>query len=335
MSSLARRLLSMFPALLGVVVCIFLLTRVLPGDPARTLAGEQADPTTVEQIRVQMGLDAPLPVQFFRYTGDLLHGDLGFAWHTGHPVLDDFATRLPATVELALFALVIAVLVGVPVGILSATHRDRPVDHVTRVFSLIGASMPVFWLGLMVIFIFYNRLGVEPAPLGRIAQHVNPPTTITGLFVLDSLLSGDMAALRSSLSHIIWPALCLASGSTAIMARMTRSEMLEVINQDYIRTAISKGLSPLKVTAKHALKNAAPVIVTVVGLQFGLLMGGAVITETVFSWPGIGSYVVQSVLATDYAPVQAFTLLAAVTYLIVNLLVDLTNGRLDPRVGHA
>ena len=335
MSSLARRLLSMFPALLGVVVCIFLLTRVLPGDPARTLAGEQADPTTVEQIRVQMGLDAPVPVQFFRYVGDLLHGDLGFAWHTGHPVLDDFATRLPATVELALFALVIAVLVGVPVGILSATHRDRPVDHVTRVFSLIGASMPVFWLGLMVIFIFYNRLGVEPAPLGRIAQHVNPPTTITGLFVLDSLLSGDMAALRTSLSHIIWPALCLASGSTAIMARMTRSEMLEVINQDYIRTAISKGLSPLKVTAKHALKNAAPVIVTVVGLQFGLLMGGAVITETVFSWPGIGSYVVQSVLATDYAPVQAFTLLAAVTYLIVNLLVDLTNGRLDPRVGHA
>lgn len=335
MSSLARRLLSMFPALLGVVVCIFLLTRVLPGDPARTLAGEQADPTTVEQIRVQMGLDAPVPVQFFRYVGDLLHGDLGFAWHTGHPVLDDFATRLPATVELALFALVIAVLVGVPVGILSATHRDRPVDHVTRVFSLIGASMPVFWLGLMVIFIFYNRLGVEPAPLGRIAQHVNPPTTITGLFVLDSLLSGDMAALRSSLSHIIWPALCLASGSTAIMARMTRSEMLEVINQDYIRTAISKGLSPLKVTAKHALKNAAPVILTVVGLQFGLLMGGAVITETVFSWPGIGSYVVQSVLATDYAPVQAFTLLAAVTYLIVNLLVDLMNGRLDPRVGHA
>jgi peptide/nickel transport system permease protein len=325
----------MFPALLGVVVCIFLLTRVLPGDPARTLAGEQADPTTVEQIRVQMGLDAPVPVQFFRYVGDLLHGDLGFAWHTGHPVLDDFATRLPATVELALFALVIAVLVGVPVGILSATHRDRPVDHVTRVFSLIGASMPVFWLGLMVIFIFYNRLGVEPAPLGRIAQHVNPPTTITGLFVLDSLLSGDMAALRTSLSHIIWPALCLASGSTAIMARMTRSEMLEVINQDYIRTAISKGLSPLKVTAKHALKNAAPVILTVVGLQFGLLMGGAVITETVFSWPGIGSYVVQSVLATDYAPVQAFTLLAAVTYLIVNLLVDLMNGRLDPRVGHA
>jgi len=256
----------------------------------------------------------------------------------GTPVtrcLDDFATRLPATVELALFALVIAVLVGVPVGILSATHRDRPVDHVTRVFSLIGASMPVFWLGLMVIFIFYNRLGVEPAPLGRIAQHVNPPTTITGLFVLDSLLSGDMAALRTSLSHIIWPALCLASGSTAIMARMTRSEMLEVINQDYIRTAISKGLSPLKVTAKHALKNAAPVILTVVGLQFGLLMGGAVITETVFSWPGIGSYVVQSVLATDYAPVQAFTLLAAVTYLIVNLLVDLMNGRLDPRVGHA
>ena len=308
MSHLPRRVLAMIPSLLGVVVCIFLLTRVLPGDPARTLAGEQADPATVAKIRTQMGLDQPLLAQFVTYLRDLAGGDLGFAWHTGQPVLTDFASRLPATVELAVTAIVI---------------------------SLVGSSMPIFWLALMVIFVFFNKLGWEPAPLGRIGQDVHPPTSITGFYVVDSLLTGDTVALSSSLSHLIWPALCLATGSTAIIARMTRSEMLEVINQDYVRTARSKGLPPAKVVLKHALKNAAPVVVTVVGLQFGMLLGGAVITETVFSWPGVGSYVVQSVLATDYAPVQAFTLLAAVVYLTVNLCVDLVNGRLDPRIEHA
>lgn len=335
MNHVMRRILAMVPALLGVIVCIFLLTRVLPGDPARTLAGEQADPATVEKIRAEMGLDQPVIGQFFSYLRDLASGDLGFAWHTGQPVLTDFASRLPATVELALVAVAISLLIGVPMGVISATRRDRPIDHASRVFSLIGSSMPLFWLALMVIFVFYNKLGWEPAPLGRLAQGVNPPTTITGLFVVDSLLTGDFVALKSALSHVIWPALCLATGSTAIIARMTRSEMLEVINQDYVRTARSKGLPPAKVILKHALKNAAPVIVTVVGLQFGQLLGGAVITETVFSWPGIGSYVVQSVLATDYAPVQAFTLLAAVIYLTVNLCVDLVNARLDPRIDHA
>ena len=335
MNHVLRRVLAMVPALLGVILCIFLLTRVLPGDPARTLAGEQADPVTVDKIRSQMGLDQPLLAQLVRYVQDLASGDFGFAWHTGQPVLTDLASRLPATIELAMTAVLISLLVGVPMGVLSATRRDRPVDHASRLFSLVGASMPVFWLALMVIFVFYNKLGWEPAPLGRIAQGVRPPTSITGLYVLDSLLTGDILAFKSSISHIIWPALCLATGSTAIIARMTRSEMLEVINQDYVRTARSKGLPPAKVILKHALKNASPVVITVVGLQFGMLLGGAVITETVFSWPGIGSYVVQSVLATDYAPVQAFTLLAAVIYLTVNLCVDLVNARLDPRIEHA
>lgn len=335
MNHVLRRILSMVPALFGVVICIFLLTRILPGDPARTLAGEQADPATVDRIRADMGLDLPLPQQFVNYVGDLLRGDLGFAWHTGQSVLTDFATRLPATVELAIAAILLALIVGIPLGVLSAVRRDSPLDHFSRIFSLIGASMPVFWLALMVIFVFYNQLGWEPAPLGRIAKGVNPPTDITGLYVVDSLLTGDTVALKSSLSHLFWPAMCLATGSTAIIARMTRSEMLEVINQDYVRTARSKGLPPMMVILKHAMKNAAPVIVTIVGLQFGQLLGGAVITETIFSWPGVGSYVVQSVLATDYAPVQAFTLLAAVIYLVVNLLVDLFNARLDPRIDHA
>ncbi len=335
MKHIASRLLAMVPALLGVVICIFLLTRVLPGDPARTLAGEQAAPSVVEHLRAEMGLDRPLPQQFIAYVSDLLHGDLGTAWHTGHSVASDLASRFPATAELALWALGIALLVGVPAGIVSATRRDRPVDHLTRVLSLVGSSMPLFWLGLLVIMVFYNLLGWAPAPLGRVATGLNPPTHVTGLYVLDSVLTGDPVALRSSVSHLIWPALVLATGSMAIVARMTRSAMLEVLGQDYVRTAVSKGLPPWSVIGKHALKNAAPIIVTVIGLQFGQLLGGAVITETIFTWPGVGLYVTQSIMATDYAPVQAFTLLAAVVYLVVNLLVDLVNTRLDPRTAHA
>lgn len=335
MNNLPRRLLAMIPALLGVIVCMFLITRVLPGDPARTYAGEQAPPSVVDEIRKSMGLDQPLYVQFFRYIGDLLRGDLGFAWHTGQTVVEDLATRFPATVELGLAALLIALLVGIPLGIVSATQRDRTVDHLSRVFSLVGASMPVFWVGLLVIFVFYGQLGWAPAPLGRIDSDLRPPTHVTGMYVLDSLLSGDMAALGSSVQHLVWPALVLATGSTAIIARMTRSAMLEVIGQDYIRTATAKGLPRVAVIGKHALKNAAPVTATIVGLQFGQLLGGAVITETIFTWPGVGSYVTQSILATDYAPVQAFTLLAALIYLLVNLLVDIFNGWLDPRVKNA
>lgn len=335
MKNVPRRLLAMIPALLGVIVCMFLITHVLPGDPARTYAGEQAPQSVVDGIRASMGLDQPLYVQFFRYLADLFQGDLGFAWHTGQSVVADFATRFPATVELGLAALAIALVIGIPLGILSATQRDRALDHFSRVFSLIGASMPVFWLGLLVIFFFYKDLGWAPAPLGRIDSGLHPPTQITGLYVLDSLLSGDMAALGSSLRHLIWPAAVLAAGSTAIIARMTRSAMLEVIGQDYVRTASAKGLPRSVVIGKHALKNAAPVTATIAGLQFGQLLGGAVITETIFTWPGVGSYVTQSILATDYAPVQAFTLLAAVIYLVVNLLVDLFNSWLDPRVKNA
>jgi len=335
MSYVIRRILAMIPALVGVVICIFLLTRVLPGDPARTLAGEQADAASVEKIRADMGLDQPLITQFFSYIGDLLRGDLGFAWHTGHTVVEDLASRLPATAELALVAILIALVIAVPLGIVSAVCRDRWIDHVGRVISLVGASMPLFWLGLLVIYFFYFTLGIAPAPIGRISSGVNPPTEVTGLFLVDSLLSGDTVAFSSSLQSIIWPALVLATGSIAMISRMTRSAMLEVLGQDYVRTARSKGLSPRFVIGKHAFRNASPSVVTVVGLEFGQLLGGAVITETIFSWPGVGSYVTQSIMATDYAPVQAFTLLAAAIFLVVNLIVDLVNAAIDPRVRNA
>jgi ABC-type dipeptide/oligopeptide/nickel transport system permease component len=335
MSYVIRRLLAMIPALIGVVICIFLLTRILPGDPARTLAGEQADAATVEKLRVDMGLDQPMLGQFFDYLGDLLQGDLGFAWHTGHTVAADLATRLPATAELAIVSILIALVVAIPLGVLSAVYRDRAIDHIGRVISLVGASMPLFWLGLLAIYLFYFTLGWAPAPIGRIETGVNPPTPVTGFYLVDSLLSGDVMAFTSSLKAIIWPALVLSTGSIAMISRMTRSAMLEVLGQDYVRTAVSKGLNPAIVVGKHAFRNASPSVVTVVGLEFGQLLGGAVITETIFSWPGVGSYVTQSIMATDYAPVQAFSLLAAVIFLVVNLLVDLTNAAIDPRVRNA
>lgn len=335
MRYLGRRLLAMIPALLGVLICVFLLTRVLPGDPARTLAGEQADAGTVQRIREQMGLDQPLWNQFLTYLSGVVRGDLGEAWHTGRPVVEDLAVRFPATVELALVALAIALVLGIPLGILSAVHRGRWIDHVGRVVGLAGASMPLFWLGMLVIYLFYFVLGWAPAPIGRLAQSVNPPTDITGLYLVDSVLSGDMVAFTSAAQHIIWPALVLSTGALAMFSRMTRSAMLEILGQDYVRTAVSKGLRARTVIGKHALKNAAPPVLTVVGLELGQLLAGAVLTETIFTWPGVGSYITQSILATDYAPIQAFTLIAALLYLVINLAVDLAQAAIDPRIRHA
>ncbi|OWR31571.1 peptide ABC transporter permease [Saccharibacillus sp. O23] len=322
----------MIPSLLGIVVITFILSRVLPGDPAVMMAGEQADDSVIENIRRDMGLDQPLYMQFFAYVVKLFQGDLGMAYHTGHTVTADFANRFPATIELTLFSILIAVLVAIPVGIVAATRKESIADHISRVFSLIGACVPIFWLGLMFIYIFYSILGWSPAPMGRISGDLNPPTNLTGLYLVDSLLTGDFAAFRSSLSHLILPAICLSTGTMAIVARMMRSSMLEVIGQDFIRTARAKGIHEFLVISRHALVNALIPTLTVLGLQFGYLLGGAVITETIFSWPGVGGYVTDSILAADYAPIQAFTLVSALLYSLINLLVDLIYGWIDPRI---
>ncbi|MEI2399976.1 MULTISPECIES: ABC transporter permease [Paenibacillus] len=327
-----KRLVQMIPALLGIIVITFILSRVLPGDPAIMLAGEQAPEEIVDKIRQDMGLDKPLYIQFFTYIGQLLQGNIGYAYHTGHTVASDLASRFPATIELTLASILIAVLVAIPVGIVAATRKESFLDHISRVFSLIGACVPIFWLGLMFIYVFYSILGWAPAPMGRISGDLNPPVHITGLYVLDSILSGDTAALKSSLSHLLLPAICLSTGTMAIIARMTRSSMLEVVDQDFVRTARAKGLRESAVIYKHALVNALIPTLTVLGLQFGFLMGGAVITETIFSWPGIGGYVTDSILAADYAPIQAFTLVSAVLYCGINLAVDLIYGFIDPRI---
>lgn len=329
---ISRRLLAAVPVIAGVIIITFLLSHVIPGDPARAVAGEEATPDVIARVRQTMGLDKPLWRQFIDYVGLLLRGNLGTAWHNGHPVLNDLLSRFPATIELSLTAVMFAVIIAIPLGIVAAVFRDTPIDHIARVLGLVGASIPIFWLGLEVIYVFYGILGVEPAPLGQISELANPPTHITGLFILDSLLSGDTVAFKASLSLLFWPALCLSLGPLAVVSRMMRASMLDVVGQDYVRTARAKGLSPQVVIGKHALKNALGPVITMIGLQIGFLLGGAVLTETIFSWPGVGSYITQSILANDFAPVQAVTLLSAFFFVIINLIVDILQGVVDPRV---
>ncbi|GIP23534.1 ABC transporter permease [Paenibacillus sp. J22TS3] len=327
-----RRLAMMIPSIAGIVMITFILTRILPGDPALMITGEQALPEFVNKVREEYGFNQPLYIQLWDYIKQLFRGDLGFAWHTGHSVVSDFVSRFPATLELTLASMLVALIIAIPLGIAAASRQNSIFDHIARVLSFIGSSVPIFWLGLLLITLFYSKLGWLPAPIGRITGDLNPPTHITGLYVLDSLLSWDMAALKSSLQHLILPAVCMSMGTMAIVTKMIRASMLEVIRQDFMRTAKSKGLSHRAVIYRHGLINSLIPSLTVIGLQFGALLGGAVITETIFVWPGIGNYVTESILSADYAPIQAMTLISAVLYGFINLIVELLYGVLDPRV---
>ena len=332
MKYIAKRILQMIPSVLLVLLITFSLSRIVPGDPARMMAGEQAPEEAVERIREEMGLNKSIPEQFVLYVKDVAQGDLGTAWHTGRPVTEDFAMRFPASLELALCALLLAVLIGVPVGIYAAAKKDSAADHISRVVTLLGTSVPVFWLGFMLIYLLYARFDLIPAPFGRISDNIYPPPQITGLYLLDSLLTGDLVAFRSAFSHIFLPAVCLCFGSLAIISRMTRSNMIEVLNLDYIRTARAKGIREKKVIGKHGLRNILVPVLTVIGAQFGGLIGNAVVVETIFNWPGIGSYITQSILQTDYAPVQAFTVVSVLIYMFINLLLDILYTVVDPRI---
>ncbi|WP_334077458.1 ABC transporter permease [Paenibacillus sanfengchensis] len=327
-----RRIAMMIPSIAGIVMITFILTRILPGDPALMITGEQALPEFVDKVREEYGFNQPLYIQLWDYIKQLFRGDLGFAWHTGHSVASDFISRFPATLELTLASMFIALIVAIPLGIAAASRQNSIFDHIARVLSFIGSSVPIFWLGLLLITLFYSKLGWLPAPIGRISGGINPPTHITGLYVLDSLLSWDMIALKSSLHHLILPAICMSMGTMAIVTKMVRASMLEVIRQDFMRTAKAKGLSGRAVIYRHGLINSLIPSLTVIGLQFGALLGGAVITETIFVWPGIGNYVTESILSADYAPIQAMTLISAILYGFINLIVELLYGVLDPRV---
>ena len=327
-----RRLIQLVPVLLGISLLVFAFLHLIPSDPAVTLLGDRATPEAVEQLRERMGLNQPLPLQYLSFLGSLLSFDLGTSIFTGVPILDEIKLRWPATFELSVVAMLIALLLGIPAGVIAAVKKNSLVDNLTMSGSLLGVSMPVYWLGLLLVYLFAVNLQWLP-PSGRIgidAGYSFQP--ITGFFIFDALIQGDFAALGNILSHLVLPAVTLSTIPLAIIARITRSAMLEVLSQDYIRTARSKGLKELMVIGKHALKNAMLPVVTIVGLEFGTLLGGAILTETIFSWPGIGSWIYGGILQRDYPVVQGGVVFVAFMFVLVNLLVDLSYAFLDPRI---
>ncbi len=325
-----KRLLLLIPVLIGVSILIFVIVRLTPGDPARILAGEHATEEYVQTTREQWGLDKPMYVQYYIWFKSLLRGDLGRSITTHSPVTEEIFNRFPATLELSLFAMALAILIGVLAGIISAIRQYSFFDYFSMTVALFGISMPVFWLGLMLMFVFGLWLNILPIS-GRINVMI-PLQNITGLYVLDSILTLNIPALGSSLLHLILPGIALGTIPMAMIARITRSSMLEIIRQDFIRTERAKGLPERMVIYKHALKNALIPIITVIGMEFGLLLGGAILTETVFAWPGLGRYTVDAVYARDYPAIQGSVLFIAFIFVVVNLITDVLYAYINPRI---
>jgi dipeptide transport system permease protein len=327
------RLGLILPTFLGVTLLTFALIRLAPGDPIELLVGERGiDPARHAQLRADLGLDQPLLVQYGIYISDVLSGDLGRSIVTKTPVLDEFLTLFPATVELSLCAILFAILIGLPMGILAAVRRGTVFDYATMGVSLTGYSMPIFWWALLLILLFSVNLGLTPVS-GRLSVmfFVQP---VTGFMLIDTLLSGQEGAFRSAVAHLILPAIALGTIPLAVIARMTRSSMLEVLGEDYIRTARAKGLPPWRVIGLHALRNALIPVITVIGLAVGVLFAGAILTETIFSWPGVGKWLVESVRRRDYPVLQGGVLLVATIVMAVNLIVDVLYGLINPRIRH-
>lgn len=330
-SYILKRLLYLFPVLIGVTILVFIISHAIPGDPARMMAGEKASRQAVENLRKSMGLDRPLAEQYVRYVVDLLKGDMGISIRNQRPVLDDLKDFFPATLELTLASLTLCLVIGLPLGILSAVRRNRPFDHLSRVFSVCGVSMPVFWLGLMLLLLFYRQLHWLPGS-GRLDITITPPPHVTGLYLIDSVLAGQWNTFRNALVHIILPAFCLSYVYLAVITRIVRSSMISVMEQDYITTARANGLSEPVVVLKHCFKNSLIPTITITGLSIGELLGGAILTETIFDWPGMGKYVVDSVNYLDFPAIMGFTLIVAFSYVLINLVVDILYAVLNPQI---
>ena len=327
------RLAVLIPTFIGVSIIAFTFIRVLPGDPVMLMSGERVmAQDRYDQITKDLGYDRPLPVQYFDYLTDIVSGDFGKSIVTRRPVLEDFATLFPATVELSFCAMLLAILIGVPAGVFAAIKRGSMFDQVTMGTALVGYSMPIFWWGLLLIILFSGMLGWTPVS-GRISLMYYFPS-VTGFMLIDSVLSGQAGAFKSALSHLILPSIVLGTIPLAIIARQTRSAMLEVLGEDYVRTARAKGLPPLRVVGVHALRNALIPVITTIGLQVGVLLGGAILTETIFSWPGIGKWMVDSVFKRDYPVIQSGLLIIAGIIMLVNIVVDLMYGLINPRIRH-
>ncbi len=327
-----KRLLGLLPVLLGITLLVFCFLHLIPGDPAVVLLGERATPEQLSALRERLGLNQPLPIQYLTFLGNLLRFDLGTSIISGIPIADELKSRFPATLELSAAAILVALVLGIPAGILAAVRKNSWLDNLMMTGSLVGVSLPVYWLGLLLIYLFSVNLQWLP-PSGRISVDAGFSfQPITGFYVLDALLQLDSNALKDILAHLVLPALALGTIPLAILARITRSALLETLSQDYIRTARAKGVPELWVIFRHALRNALLPVVTITGLQFGTLLGGAILTETIFSWPGIGSWIYDGIFTRDYPVVQGGVVFVAIAFVLVNLLVDISYALFDPRI---
>ncbi len=330
---IARRLLLMVVAAVGVTLISFIVSHAVPSDPIVSNLGQQASqrPEIVAAFRARWGLDRPLHEQYLSFLGNLLHGDLGTSINTRRSISTDVSQFLPATIELSTAAILFAIVIGLPLGVLAALHRDTAIDHAARFVSLVGVSLPIFWFAVIMLVIFYGVLQIAVGP-GRLGPQMKPPSSVTGFYTLDSLLAGDLATFKSAIEHLILPGLVLGSSVMGIVTRITRSSMLDVLGQDYVRTARAKGLIEAAVVVRHALRNALIPTVTVLGLAYGNLLSGAVLTETIFAWPGLGRYAFQSATQNDFPAIMGVTFIIALIYILVNLVVDLLYGVLDPQI---
>lgn len=331
LSYIGRRLLLIIPLLIGLSLLTFTVSRILPGDPVGLAAGPQATEEIKEQLRENFGLNDPLPVQYVNYITGVLRGDFGESLYTRHSVAEDLKTYFPATLELTIIAILLATLLGVPAGVISAMYRDRPQDHVSRAISLFFVSFPSFWLAMIFQLFFGRMLGI--VPIGRRFPVVDlPPDHVTGLYVIDSILTGNLEALGTSLHHLIIPALVLSFSALASITRITRASMLEALDKDYVRQARSIGIPDHVIINKYVLRNAFIATLTVIALNFGWLMAGAVLIETIFDWPGLGLYAVESSLRLDFQPIMGITIIYGVVFSLINIGTDVLYGFLDPRI---
>ncbi|WP_090267627.1 ABC transporter permease [Thalassovita taeanensis] len=331
--AVAFRVAQSIPVVIGVVVISFLLTRTLPGDPAAYFAGAAADEASIAEVRKALGLDKPLIQQFFIYVGDLMQGDLGQSISSGRPVATDLASRLPASLELTLTALILSCGIAIPLGILAATRPGSWVDHLCRVLVTAGVSLPTFFTGIVLIYVFYYLLGIAPSPLGRLDFIYLDPDRVTGFYLIDAALMGDWETWRGAAKQLILPAITLALFTLAPIARMTRAAMLTALSSDFIRTARAAGLSRGTILYGYAFRNALLPVVTTLGMVFSFTLGANVLVEKVFAWPGIGSYAVEALVVSDYAAVQGFVLAMALLFVALNLVIDLLYTAIDPRIG--
>jgi len=326
-----RRVLLMVPTLIGVSIVVFVLTRVVPADPALAAAGIGASPQRVESIRKELGLDKPLPVQYAYYVRNLLRGDLGISVYSGLPVSKDIVRFFPATIELSLTAFVLVCMIGIPLGIFASTHQGKWVDLFSRVAAVATTALPTFWLAIVLQLLFFHRLHWFPI-IGRISSYHMRPDHVTGFFVVDSILTGNWAALGDVLHHMALPLIALVAARLAIVVRLTRVCMLDVLALDYVRTAHAKGLPRRTVVNKHALRNAAIPIVTELGMQFAWMLGGSAVVEMIFVWPGLGYYAITALNNMDFNTIMAFTLIVTCIFLVTNLVIDLAYAFVNPRI---